>query len=93
MSNINALTELAKFVAKSPHASDSAIVRRRAMDSLKESVNPTPMHQKVTDLLGTVMALSARTRRVLQPKVEIDLDVFAPDNNRAVVMIMGPMTD
>ena len=35
-------------------------------------------------LLGAVLALSARTRRMVLPKVEIDLDVFAPGGGRAV---------
>ena len=32
----------------------------------------------VGDLLGVVLALSARTRRMVQEPVRIDLDVFAP---------------
>jgi hypothetical protein len=39
-------------------------------------------------LLGVVLALSARTRRLVLPKVGIDLDVFAPGGRRAVRLIL-----
>jgi len=44
---------------------------------------------KVSDLLGTVMAISARTRRIIAPKTHIELDVFTPSGKRAVRLIMG----
>ena len=88
MSDKSALTELAEFVAKSPLASEDLAIRRAAVNSLKESINPQPVHKKVTDLLGTVMALSARTRRMVQPRTAIDLDVFSPGNGRAVTLMM-----
>jgi hypothetical protein len=43
----------------------------------------------VADLLGAVLALSARTRRMVMPKVEVDLDVFAPGGRRAVRIFFG----
>lgn len=89
MSDKSALTELAEFVAKSPLASEDFAVRHAAVNSIKQSIAPQPIRQKVTDLLGTVMALSARTRRMVQPRTEIDLDVFAPGSNRAVVMTLN----
>jgi hypothetical protein len=46
--------------------------------------NPGLKRRGVGDLLGVVMALSARTRRMLMPHVEIELDVFDPDGARAV---------
>jgi len=88
MSDNSALTELASFVAKSPHASENPAVRRSAMNSLISNLEHQPIHRKVTDLLGTVMTLSARTRRMLQPRVNIDLDVFAPGNSRAVRLMI-----
>ena len=42
----------------------------------------------VGDLLAVVMALSARTRRMLMPQVGIELDVFGPDGSRAVRVIL-----
>jgi hypothetical protein len=45
----------------------------------------------IGDLLSVVLALSARTRRVVQPRVTIDLDVFAPGGRRAVRMVMRPL--
>ncbi len=39
--------------------------------------------------LAVVMALSARTRRVVMPSVEIELDVFGPDGTRAVRLQLG----
>ncbi len=35
-------------------------------------------NRKVTDLLAVVMSLSARTRRMVLPKVEIELDAVRP---------------
>jgi hypothetical protein len=43
-----------------------------------------PARQRVSDLLSVVLTLSARTRRMVMPKVEVDLDVFAPGGARAV---------
>jgi len=89
MSEITALKDLAKFVAKSPLASEDAEIRRSAVNSLVKSIAPRTERKKVTDLLSTVMALSARTRRLVQPRVEIEIDVFTPDNARAVRIITG----
>ena len=90
MSNKSALTELAEFVSKSPLASEDASVRRAAMNSIRESFEHRPMHKRVTDLLGAVMVLSARTRRIVQPRATVDIDVFSPQNGRAVVLSLGP---
>ncbi|UXN72684.1 hypothetical protein N8D56_15780 [Devosia sp. A8/3-2] len=43
----------------------------------------------VGDLLGVVLALSARTRRMVQEPVNIDIDVFAPGGKRALRMSFG----
>ena len=48
----------------------------------------------VSDLLGVVMALSSRTRRMLAPRATVELDVFAPGGIRAVKLSVGePVQD
>jgi len=90
MSDITPLTELANFIAKSPLASEDRFEQRKAVNAMVNNLSPRPVRQKVTDLLGIVLALSTRTRRMVQPTVEIDLDVFSPDNTRAVKLRLGP---
>ena len=87
MSENTALTELANFVGRSSLASSDPRQRRRAMDGITARV----LHQRRTvgDLLAAVLALSARTRRVVQPAVSIDLDVFAPGGKRAISVTFG----
>jgi hypothetical protein len=89
MSEITALKDLARFVAKSPLASEDLDVRRTAVNALVQSIAPRPERKRVSDLLSTVVALSARTRRLVQPRVEVDVDVFTPDNARAVRIFRG----
>lgn len=89
MSDRSALTDLAAFTAKSPLASEDAAIRRAAVNSLKESFTYRPMHRRVTDLLGAVLVLSARTRRVVQPRTHVEIDVFSPANGRAVFLSLG----
>jgi hypothetical protein len=48
-----------------------------------------PRKRGVGDLLGVVMTLSARTRRMVQEPVHIDLDVFAPGGARAISLFFG----
>lgn len=88
MSNITALTELAGFVGKSPLATADQMSRAKAVNALAGGIQHRPLHRKATDLLGVVLALSARTRRVVQPRVHIDLDVFGPNGSRAVTVII-----
>lgn len=90
MSNINALAELAGFVGKSSLLSEDLPQRTAAMNGLISRLEPRPLRKKATDLLGTVLALSARTRRLIQPRVEVDLDCFAPDGRRAVHIMLPP---
>jgi hypothetical protein len=52
-----------------------------------------PSRQRVSDLLGVVLTLSARTRRMVMPRVEIDLDVFGPKGQRAVRLMVGDSSD
>lgn len=92
MSDMTALGELAKFAGKSPLASNDPARRQAALVGLAESVIPQAQ-RKTTDLLGMVLALSARTRRILQPRSWIDLDVFGPDGRRAARLHMQDLQD
>jgi hypothetical protein len=84
MSETSSLTELARFIGQSSLASEDAVVRRQAVNAMVTRFNPNLKRRGVGDLLGVVMALSARTRRMLMPQVGIELDVFGPDGSRAV---------
>ena len=87
MSENTALTELANFVGRSPLASEDMAVRNRALAGITQRM--LPKKRGVGDLLGIVLALSARTRRMVQEPVRIDLDVFAPGGSRAVELMFG----
>lgn len=84
MSELSSLSELARFVGQSSLASEDAEVRAMAVNSMVARFNPGLKRRSVTELLGAVMTLSARTRRMLMPPVDIDLDVFTPGGGRAV---------
>lgn len=88
MSERNALIELAGFIGKSPLASPDMAVRNRALNGITERILPR-QRRTVGDLLGVVMTLSARTRRLAQDPVHVELDVFAPGGRRAVRMLLG----
>ncbi|NOZ31631.1 MAG: hypothetical protein GXP01_00845 [Alphaproteobacteria bacterium] len=81
MSDLSSLKELAKFVGRSaagaPPASHNGL-------ALKIDQHGRPTRPKVTEMLGVVLALSARTRRMAREPVIIDLDVFTPDGHRAI---------
>jgi len=51
-----------------------------------------PAKPRVSELLGVVLALSARTRRMIMPRVTVELDVFAPGGIRAM-RVMLPELD
>ena len=87
MSDTSSLTQLARFVGESALSSSNAGERQRAVNALTASLAPRA-RRSVGDMLGVVLALSARTRRIVLPQVEIDLDVFAPDGARAVRLFM-----
>ena len=38
--------------------------------------------KRASDLLGVVLAISARTRRIVAPPASIELDVFTPNGAR-----------
>ncbi len=84
MSDTSSLSELARFIGQSAVAAEDPLVRRRAISAMASRLSPRPVRKGVADLLGVVLALSARTRRMVMPGVEIDLDVFGPDGGRAV---------
>lgn len=87
MSENTALSDLAKFVGRSPLASEDMAVRNRALAGITQRM--LPRKRSVADLLGVVLALSSRTRRMVQEPVGIDLDVFAPGGARAVILFFG----
>lgn len=86
MSDTSPLSELARFVGSSQSTSAGADPRRAVNEPA--SGRPRAERRSVGELLGVVLALSARTRRLVLPKVRIDLDVFAPGGRRAVRLIL-----
>lgn len=87
MSENTALVELANFVGRSSLASADMTTRNRALAGITQRL--LPRKRSVGDLLGVVLALSARTRRMVQEPVTIDIDVFAPGGGRAVDLMFG----
>lgn len=85
MSEFSSLSELARFLGQS---SSSASAGARAVNDIGGRLRQPPQRQKVSDLLAVVLTLSARTRRMVMPRAEIELDVFAPDGTRAVRMML-----
>lgn len=88
MSETSSLSELARFVGQSTLSADSFADRRRAVTALAQRLDPSLKRRNVGELLSVVLALSARTRRMVLPRVEIDLDVFGPTGLRAVKVTM-----
>lgn len=86
MSNTDALGELAALVGRPAMASEFEAARKRVINGSEIALESRPLRRRASDLIGAVLALSARTRRVVQPHVEIDLDVFTPLGRRAVVV-------
>lgn len=85
MSDIIALSRLARYRASSPLAHEDAAIADEALRKLVKSLEPQkPVRRRVSDLLSVVLALSARTRRMVLPRVTVEVDVFAPNGNRAV---------
>lgn len=89
MSDTSSLTQLARFVGQSALSSSNPGEYRRTIDAIAGNLAPRLQARSVGDLLGAVLALSARTRRMVMPPAFIDLDVFAPDGRRAVRLVMG----
>lgn len=91
MSDTSSLSQLAKFVGQSALASDDPAERQRGIGAMAAALQPRAK-RSVSDLLGVVMVLSARTRRMVLPHVGVDVDVFSPDGLRAVRMTMPQRT-
>ena len=87
MSERTALTELANFVGRSSLLSEDMAARNRVLAGMTNRM--LPRKRSVGDLLGVVLALSARTRRMVQEPVSVDIDVFAPGGARAIRMSFG----
>ena len=89
MSETSSLSELARFIGQSGViASDAGANRRAVNDIIMHLSNRQPKKQRVSDLLAVVLTLSARTRRMIMPRVEVELDVFAPGGQRAVRIML-----
>jgi hypothetical protein len=89
MSDTSSLSELARFIGQSGViASDAGANRRAVNDIIMHLSNRQPKKQRVSDLLGVVLTLSARTRRMIMPRAEVELDVFAPGGQRAVRIML-----
>ena len=84
MSDTSSLSDLARFIGQSALSSEDAGVRRRAVNAITSRIQPGSHRRGVSELLATVLALSARTRRMVLPPVGIELDVFSPAGGRAV---------
>ncbi len=88
MSDTSSLSELARFVGQSRLTVADADEHRIAVNAIASRLGPRLPRRGVGELLSAVMALSARTRRMLLPHVGIELDVFSPGGARAVRVIM-----
>lgn len=88
MSDTSNLVQLARFIGQSPLSSNDPRVRRQGIEAIAANLAPKSQRRGVGELLGAVLALSARTRRVVMPQVVIDLDVFSPEGARAVRVLM-----
>lgn len=84
MSDTSSLSELARFIGQSSLSSEDAGVRRRAVNAITSRLQSNSQRRGVSELLAAVLALSARTRRMVLPPVGIELDVFNPSGGRAV---------
>lgn len=87
----SSLSELARFIGQSGViASDAGANRRAVNDIITHLSQRKPAKPRVSELLAVVLTLSARTRRMIMPRVEVDLDVFMPGGQRAVrIMLPG----
>ncbi len=87
MSERNALIELASFIGRSSLASPDMRLRNKALSGVSDRILPR-QKRSVGDLLAVVMALSARTRRLSQEPVRVEIDVFAPGGKRALKLTL-----
>lgn len=84
------LDNLIKFEPKSKLLSSDENVRRAEFLKLATGIDTSAREQmRARDLLGVVLAISARTRRVVKPKATISVSVFSPNGKRAVTLLQG----
>ena len=83
MSEISSLTELVNIVGERV-VGERELRERRALAGPGQSRPARTQRRSVAELLSAVLALSARTRRMVQPRAYVELDVFAPGGERAV---------
>lgn len=93
MQNLDHLKALASFEAKSDLASPDAQKRKETLLRIAQNVAERSQGKTVAQMLSSVLALSARTKRVLKEPVSIELDVFNADGSRAVVLELGDKTE
>ena len=89
MSDLSALRELAGFGDAAPSEARGATEANPLVGDIARRMMQRPQRRSVGELLGVVLVLAARTRRMGLGPVEIDLDVFGPGNERAVRIIFG----
>ena len=88
MSDMSNLSELVQFIGQPALRAQEPVSGRASSNALAARLVPRVQRRGVGDLLGAVLALSARTRRMILPIVDIELDVFAPNGSRAVRMTL-----
>ncbi|WP_424981032.1 hypothetical protein [Maritalea sp. S77] len=86
MQHDDSLNNLAAFTPKSPLASDDYKLRRATLLGLAQQMVEQSARKSVGEMLNSVLAISTRTRRILKPVVSIELDVFSPNGNRAILL-------
>ncbi len=84
MNDTSSLVELAEFAGLTVQPDEPAKPVRKPLATLTAQLGRNPQRRTVSELLGIVLVLSARTRRAAMPRTRIDLDVFRPDGSRAV---------
>lgn len=90
--SLHSLGELARFVGQSTLTAENEFDRVTVVNGMVYGLAPRFQRRSVNDLLAAVMALSARTRRMLMPPVAIELDVFSPGGKRAVSVQLPDQT-
>ena len=93
MSDVSSLTELARFIGQSRLIGEGAGASRKAVNDMVGRLRPQPARQRVSDLLSVVLTLSARTRRMVLPRAEVEIDVFSPGGQRAVRLALPQASD
>ncbi|MCZ4272898.1 hypothetical protein [Maritalea porphyrae] len=93
LKDLDQLRELASFEPKSDLASSDSRKRKSTLLRIAQNIAERSQQKTVAEMLGSVMAISARTRRVLHEPVSVELDVFNADGSRAVVLEFGQSTD